>query len=725
MKNLANGDYDIRFKFADTKHKEFEIGYAHLNVNVVHNYESDEKLHDPGEKVPVKCNHCNDKQVVTIPPLDKLESDGTYWKVEKNAECTVDGEGRYTDPKTKATIRVRIPMTGHNYTGQKWEITDPTYTTKGEARKHCKNAPDDASHDDVKELPLLSDNGWNITRQPTCKDAGSATLKSDPTIVVEIPVDPSKHKPGKTITVNANCDREGYTSTRCEICQNERAHTIIPKRADDWSSWEMVVKPTKNEKGKGRRYCKYEDCTHEQWEDIPKLSDTNSWDKTNENKPDRYKPGDETYKWKNPSNDKDYGEVFVVIPPDGHDCSAGVWRIEVYPTEQETGLAVRTCTLAEADSKHKNHVENAVLPKLPTKQELQNNSGIVTRWQNLTLPTCDKEGKGLALQCQVTEYVNGVIRSSKKDIQVDKIPALGHKWSPNWTFEQPKSAYEKVVLHGVCGRDKTHTTTEDISYLRNSKIWTCVENVWTNPKTKYPSVIRKRRPHDEYILLDSELIAHYNGQTVTYYDTQNTIRADRTIDTYNNGIIKIYMPAGSKNTGSSSGSSDRNDFNWDEYNIDDTEPCDHDYQWTVKEQPTDKTSPITLIGICSKCGNRIERVVPGLSDTSFWNKTDLDGYDDYYTGEYGVTIRYTEPLESFDEPESDISDIPDSNPDPVTDDVPPSSDSDNNSSSSASSRVIKIKTPANGNPYTGLTTILILAGAAAIMIAAYHRKHKK
>lgn len=90
-------------------------------------------------------------------------SDTSVWTVKSTtpSTCTTAGETVYTS--VYGDVTVTLALAEHNYGG--WTITtEPTTETVGSATRTCQN--DGCTHQDVAEVPVLTDSVWSVTSTP-------------------------------------------------------------------------------------------------------------------------------------------------------------------------------------------------------------------------------------------------------------------------------------------------------------------------------------------------------------------------------------------------------------------------------------------------------------------------------------------------------------------------------------------------------------------------------
>lgn len=778
MKDLPAGDYYLVFNFAQGNGNGhgYETDYLPFTVTM-RNYAGEGTFGETDIKATRTDVGFTNQSIsdAKLPTWDYLKKNRNTWTTVPDDPS----KGIYTTIRNgnetiKITFDIPEEECSHVY-GDKVTIYPdkiPTKDNPGKGYVVCEKNEEHKMDVDLPKLDDTSATGWKQTKAPTCEEPGELTYTvkvkdgngKEHDATVTMPIAPAGEHKFETITVPAKCEKQGSETKICSVC-GKMETTVIPAEEHEFGKWVKIKDPTLTAPGLRQKTCIK--CGKVVTETLPPLS-SDEWNRIKSEKPGEDTAGKDTYKWvkdEGYNNLEHDGIVTIQTPPTGYDCHPeDQWHIEKMPTATEPGLAYRGCDMynpSSADSKHIQHVEFAELPPIGD-----------SRWQWHTKPGCETEGSGIIYNCPVDKWENGeLVTTNRVNVEITNIAPIGHDYY-KWEVQQPENDTEKVKLIGICSRDESHKKFEDLlPPLSDGNTWLRIKDVpGPNPITSNGEI------HDEYILIDPELIAKYNKANndkeangldrpsdISYYigyQTKYSAAYGGKLE-INDGIIKIFMPANSKtpvtptppttSTVTNSGGG-VNDFDFSQYM-----PCDHDYKWSVKEQPKDKTSPITLVGVCDKCGNTIEKVVLGLADP-FWTQNS----DDFNNAEHDVTIHYVEPSSDVSpatstptssEPQpdnSDISDVSDitSEPEPVESDsdagetfigkikrilsgtgnasattsvsgTPTASESENSYSMP--------ETAPNGNPYTGITTILVPAGiaAGAIMIAAYHRKHKK
>ena len=147
--------------------------------------------------VNAACHYGDDGTNTRTIELELAEHTWDDGVITTDPTCTTAGEKIYTCAVCNGTKTEAVDALGHDY-GEEWdEVTPATCTTAGKKVKHCKNAPDEESHDFVE------------------------TIAVDPTNHVHIKVD------GKQ---DAACGKPGYTgNTVCDTCGKVlESGTVLP-----------------------------------------------------------------------------------------------------------------------------------------------------------------------------------------------------------------------------------------------------------------------------------------------------------------------------------------------------------------------------------------------------------------------------------------------------------------------------------------------------------------
>lgn len=147
--------------------------------------------------VNAACHYGDDGTNTRTIELELAEHTWDDGVITTDPTYTTAGEKTYTCAVCNGTKTEAVDALGHDY-GEEWdEVTPATCTTAGKKVKHCKNAPDEESHDFVE------------------------TIAVDPTNHVHIKVD------GKQ---DATCGKPGYTGdTVCDTCGKVlESGTVLP-----------------------------------------------------------------------------------------------------------------------------------------------------------------------------------------------------------------------------------------------------------------------------------------------------------------------------------------------------------------------------------------------------------------------------------------------------------------------------------------------------------------
>ena len=251
-------------------------------------------------------------------------------EVTKAPTCTEKGEKTFTCTNCNATKTEEIPVDpkAHNYTreeGEKeWdEIIPATCTTAGKKVKHCKNAPNDKTHDLVETIAIDKDahnwGEWTTTKKATCTADGEQerVCKNDPTHKETQKIDATGHQHTKIVGKkdatetepgytgdkvcdkcgeiiekgevipakghtwvkgehhDANCMKGGYDDYTCSGCgaTKEEPDGTTPNNDHDYSGeeWDEITNATCTTDGKKVKHCKRPgaDATHDKTEVIP------------------------------------------------------------------------------------------------------------------------------------------------------------------------------------------------------------------------------------------------------------------------------------------------------------------------------------------------------------------------------------------------------------------------------------------------------------------------
>lgn len=296
----------------------------------------------------------------------------------------------------------------HTHSYGKWTlITDPTLTAGGKAERYCK---DNDGGKEEKDVPVLTDTSvWteNLTVKvdPTCSAEGKREFTSADygTVTVTLAVDADVHSYGKwTLTKKPTetergeavrvCGANGdHTETKTDVpvltdtsvwtldaeksqapthtadginvyTSAEYGEVTVPvSKSEDahvYGDWTFVGgQPTLTAGGKIQRTCSDSACGHVEEEDVPALSDTSFWTKTETEPATHQTAGIADFA------NAEYGIKVegVTVPKLAH--TFGAWEITQEPTATSKGTATRTCTLKDC-AEDETAVETKELPEL-------------------------------------------------------------------------------------------------------------------------------------------------------------------------------------------------------------------------------------------------------------------------------------------------------------------------------------------------------------------------
>lgn len=296
----------------------------------------------------------------------------------------------------------------HTHSYGKWTlITDPTLTAGGKAERYCK---DNDGGKEEKDVPVLTDTSvWteNLTVKvdPTCSAEGKREFTSADygTVTVTLAVDADVHSYGKwTLTKNPTATEQGtavrvcgangdHTETKTDVpvltdtsvwtLDTEKSQapthtadginvytsaeygevTVPVSKSEDahvYGGWTFVGgQPTLTAGGKIQRTCSDAACGHVEEEDVPALSDTSFWTKTETEPATHQTAGIADFA------NAEYGIKVegVTVPKLAH--TFGAWEITQEPTATSKGTATRTCTLKDC-AEDETAVETKELPEL-------------------------------------------------------------------------------------------------------------------------------------------------------------------------------------------------------------------------------------------------------------------------------------------------------------------------------------------------------------------------
>lgn len=296
----------------------------------------------------------------------------------------------------------------HTHSYGKWTlITDPTLTAGGKAERYCK---DNDGGKEEKDVPVLTDTSvWteNLTVKvdPTCSAEGKREFTSADygTVTVTLAVDADVHSYGKwTLTKNPTATEQGtavrvcgangdHTETKTDVpvltdtsvwtLDTEKSQapthtadginvytsaeygevTVPVSKSEDahvYGGWTFVGgQPTLTAGGKIQRTCSDAACGHVEEEDVPALSDTSFWTKTETEPATHQTAGIADFA------NAEYGIKVegVTVPKLAH--TFGAWEITQEPTATSKGTATRTCTRQDC-AEDETAVETKELPEL-------------------------------------------------------------------------------------------------------------------------------------------------------------------------------------------------------------------------------------------------------------------------------------------------------------------------------------------------------------------------
>lgn len=189
------------------------------------------------------------------------------WTVLSAATCTENGARTHTCAICKETEEEEIPALGHDFDGGR-ETSPASCTQTGERTRTCRRC----KIVQKTEVPTVSHNwdGGFVTVPATCTQEGSMLLTCKECFATQtVSLGYGAHDPLETGRVEAECEKAGSISYRCNTCGEKLDDVEIPALGHRWKLGENDVEPTCTDPGYRDRVC--ERCGTSEHQMIPEL----------------------------------------------------------------------------------------------------------------------------------------------------------------------------------------------------------------------------------------------------------------------------------------------------------------------------------------------------------------------------------------------------------------------------------------------------------------------
>lgn len=226
--------------------------------------------------VNAACHYGDDGTNTRTIELELAEHTWDDGVITTDPTCTTAGEKTYTCAVCNGTKTEAVDALGHDY-GEEWdEVTPATCTTAGKKVKHCKNAPDEESHDFVETIAVDPTNHVHIkvdgkqdatcgkpgyTGNTVCEDCNETIATGE-----DIPATGNHSWNEGKVTTPATCTTAGVKTYTCTVCHATKTEEIAPT-GHNWGEWTTTKKATCTVDGVQERVCK-NDPTHKETKKI-------------------------------------------------------------------------------------------------------------------------------------------------------------------------------------------------------------------------------------------------------------------------------------------------------------------------------------------------------------------------------------------------------------------------------------------------------------------------
>lgn len=330
--------------------------------------------------VNAACHYGDDGTNTRTIELELAEHTWDDGVITTDPTCTTAGEKTYTCAVCNGTKTEAVDALGHDY-GEEWdEVTPATCTTAGKKVKHCKNAPDEESHDFVETIAVDPTNHVHIkvdgkqdaacgkpgyTGNTVCEDCNETIATGE-----DIPATGNHSWNAGEVTKEATCTEAGEKTYTCTVCSETKTEAV-DALGHEWNVWHVTKKATCKEEGEIQRECQRAGCTEVEIQPIQADPDAHAWDEwTVTKKATCTEDGVETRECKNDPEHKETRKIDAT----GH--AWGEWTTAKEATCTVDGEQERVC---KNDSAHKEtevikatghqHLTEGVDKKDPTCEE--------------------------------------------------------------------------------------------------------------------------------------------------------------------------------------------------------------------------------------------------------------------------------------------------------------------------------------------------------------------
>lgn len=381
--------------------------------------------------------------------------------------CTEVGEMEYTCQNCNETRTEIIKANGHTWSVSGEIVEEPNCTKKGKMKYKCMVAGCDGEKtEDIEALGHTWDAG-EVTKSPTCTGNGTRTYhcvidgctgtkkeQIEPTghtwTYGEITQEPGCIATGKrvstclnclmkntvtlpatghdwdngTVTKEPSCVQQGIRTFTCKTCQNTKDTAIVPL-GHDLGDYQVDKEPTCTQVGMRSKHCKRTGCTYRtDIQNVPKLGHDYD-DGVVATEPNCVDLGVEIFTCKRTGCDAQKREF---LPSLGHD-----WTVD-YVIDVEA-----TCTLA---GKKSIHCQRTGCDKTKNSRSVP---PLGHDWDMDSVvevePTCTADGTNTYTCKRETIDADGNVGTCGM-MMVEVVPALGHKFSNDWTLDQNPTCVE-------------------------------------------------------------------------------------------------------------------------------------------------------------------------------------------------------------------------------------------------------------------------------------------
>ena len=331
--------------------------------------------------------------------------------------------------------------------------TDPTCTTAGKKVKHCKNAPDEESHDFVETIAVDPTNHVHIkvdgkqdatcgkpgyTGNTVCEDCNETIATGE-----DIPATGNHSWNAGEVTKEATCTEAGEKTYTCTVCSETKTEAV-DALDHEWNVWHVTKKATCKEEGKIQRECQRAGCTEVETQPIQADPDAHAWDEwTITKKATCTEDGVETRECKNDPEHKETRKIDAA----GH--KYGEWETVTDATCTTEGEEKHTCSECGDVETRKTEID-------PNAHNYQDD------WTVTTKPGCTTKG-------EETRYCH----NNAEHTETRGVDPTGHTWGDGAAHKETEVIKATGHQHLTEGVDKKDPTCEEPGYTGDTVCDTC------------------------------------------------------------------------------------------------------------------------------------------------------------------------------------------------------------------------------------------------------------